>query len=135
MKTTKKIGWQKYEETIKDQLSSPMLKDILQEVRQNASVPYNEEEEEEMEETEAHIIVPLSESIVQEVALSSSFDCWVGHTNFNITPEIKRKIEQVDGIEILKIFSRYRFFIGIGRMFNFKEVRQDIEKHLGAQNI
>jgi len=30
----------------------------------------------------------------------------------------------------LKICSRYRFFIGIGRMFDFKNVRKNIENIL-----
>ena len=58
----------------------------------------------------------------------SRFDCWIGHTNFNLKNSIKNKLNEVDGIEVLNIISRYRFFIGIGKMFKFTEVRKDIEK-------
>ena len=47
------------------------------------------------------------------------FDCWLGYTNFEITNSIKSKIEKVEGIELLSILSRYRFFVGIGKLFTF----------------
>jgi len=60
----------------------------------------------------------------------SSFDCWIGHSNFDITESIKNKLEKTSGVEVLKIQSRYRFFIGVGRMFEFQDVRKNIEKTL-----
>jgi dimeric dUTPase (all-alpha-NTP-PPase superfamily) len=51
----------------------------------------------------------------------------MGHTNFDITNRIKETLDSIEGIEILKICSRYRFFIGVGQMFNFSEVRKSIE--------
>ena len=32
-------------------------------------------------------------------------------------------------INIFKICSRYRFFVGIGQMFDFQDVRFSIDKH------
>tara|TARA_R110000744_G_scaffold263780_1_gene378067 strand:- start:4437 stop:5075 length:639 start_codon:yes stop_codon:yes gene_type:complete len=61
---------------------------------------------------------------------SDRWDCWMGHSNFSITNEISDKIELVDGIEALKIMGRYSFFIGIGKLFDIKDVRTDIEKEL-----
>ena len=57
----------------------------------------------------------------------NNFECWMGHTNFDITPEIKNKLDTIKGVELLKICSRYRFFIGIGKMFEFSDVRKEIE--------
>ena len=62
--------------------------------------------------------------------MASSFDCWMGHTNFNITQETLDNLNKMEGVEVLKICSRYRFFIGIGRMFDFTEVRKSIEDSL-----
>ena len=62
--------------------------------------------------------------------MADSFDCWLGHTNFNLTEEIKEGLNKVDGIEVLKICSRYRFFVGIGKMFDFSDVRERIEKDI-----
>jgi hypothetical protein len=51
----------------------------------------------------------------------------VGHANFDITPSVMSKLKRTEGVEALKIISRYRFFIGVGRMFDFAEVRNFIE--------
>ena len=61
---------------------------------------------------------------------SDRWDCWMGHTNFDITKSISNIIEITSGIEALRILSRYSFFIGIGKLFDIKDVRRDIEKEL-----
>jgi len=58
------------------------------------------------------------------------WDCWICHSNFDITNSIAEKIEQTEGVEVLKIMGRYSFFIGIAKMFEFAEVRHSIEKQL-----
>ena len=63
------------------------------------------------------------------------FDCWIGHTNFDITDEVKQFIESIPGIEAFKIMSRYRFFIGIGKLFNFREVVQGIQSVLDVNPV
>lgn len=129
----KQIGWQKYEEVLKEQIKSPILKEILQEIQANS---FEDDEEENLEENtyenyqEQKFLISIPENLMGEASLASSFDCWIAHTNFNITEEVKNKVNKIDGVEILKIHSRYRFFVGIGRMFDFSKVRQDIEKAL-----
>jgi len=49
------------------------------------------------------------------------FNFWVGHTNFDITPNISKIMEESDGVEILDILTRYRFRIGIGKCFSDSE--------------
>ena len=61
---------------------------------------------------------------------SNRWDCWMGHSNFNITNDITDKIELVNGVEALRVMGRYSFFIGIGKLFDIKDVRTDIEKEL-----
>ena len=58
---------------------------------------------------------------------SEKFDCWIGYTNFDITQIISDLIESVDGVEALEVMSRYTFFLGVGKMFNFRDVRLGIE--------
>ena len=58
------------------------------------------------------------------------FDCWIGHANFDITPSVRNSLEEIPGVEVLVILTRYRFFIGIGRMFHFRDVRVNIEKFI-----
>lgn len=61
---------------------------------------------------------------------SDRWDCWICHTNFDITSEIANKIEKSEGIEVLKVLGRYSFFIGIAKMFDVKNVRKNIEKEI-----
>ena len=135
MKNKKKIGWQKYEDHIEQQLSSPVLQTIIQNIAmQNLDVE-NQEEDEEFEEdlAKATSVVPLTSQLVNDISMMSSFDCWIGHTNFDVTHSIKEKLDKVPGIELLKIYSRYRFFVGIGQMFDFTKVRNDIEKAITGE--
>ena len=55
------------------------------------------------------------------------FDCWLGHTNFDITDSIKNEIESIAGVEVLVILTRYRFFLGVGKLFSFRDVRVNME--------
>ena len=75
-------------------------------------------------------MIPMTAKFYEDMSLLSTYDCWLGHTNFNITHVIKQELDKVDGIEILKVCSRYRFFIGIGQMFNFQDVRKQIEENI-----
>jgi hypothetical protein len=131
MKRKRQIGWQKYEDVIKDQINAPILKEIIQEIKQNSAVPIEDDIEDEYEleggEIVQSVMVSLPESVISEAALTTAFDCWIGHANFNITEDIKDTVDEVEGVEMLKIYSRYRFFVGIGKMFDFKQVRKDIE--------
>lgn len=61
---------------------------------------------------------------------SKRWDCWIGHTNFDITYDISKKIEETEGVEALKVMGRYSFFIGVAKLFDIKDVRKDIEKNL-----
>tara|TARA_A100001201_G_scaffold65927_1_gene61778 strand:+ start:2362 stop:2766 length:405 start_codon:yes stop_codon:yes gene_type:complete len=128
-----KIGWQKYEDIIENQVNSPILESILSKY----DVGEKGEEEEYSyteEETEEQIsMIPLSSKMLDDIAMLNNFECWMGHTNFDITPEIKDKLNKIRGIELLKICSRYRFFVGIGRMFNFKDVRKVIDEEITSQ--
>ena len=141
MRKSRTIGWQKYEDLIENQLSSPHFQKIMKSVAENLQPEelqeepveyYTEEEYNEQQVSEAFVIpVPVTDDLTNEIALMSSFDCWIGHTNFDITPSIKETLNEINGVEILKICSRYRFFIGVGRMFDFKTVREEIENTIG----
>lgn len=63
----------------------------------------------------------------ESMAPCNMFDCWIGHTNFPLTVREKSILDNVEGIEILRIMSRYRFFIGIGKLFSLTEVRPRVE--------
>lgn len=128
-----KIGWQKYEDVMEKQLSCPMLKTVMQNImNQNIDLEdYEEIDEEELQSVDtnqAASIIPMSEELLKEMTVLSNFDCWMAHTNFDITPIIREKLNVIPGVEVLKICSRYRFFVGVGTMFNFRDVRKNIEE-------
>jgi len=63
-------------------------------------------------------------------ASSKIFKFWIGHSNFNITNTIKEIIENTEGVEILDIFTRYRFRIAIGKCFDDAEVMNSINNNV-----
>lgn len=67
-------------------------------------------------------IIPYDETN----AASKVFNFWVGHTNFNVSKSVSTIIEDTDGVETLDVFTRYRFRIGIGRLFKPSEVMSNI---------
>lgn len=71
-------------------------------------------------------IVPINEN----TASGKIFNFWVGHTNFDITRNIFRIIEETSGVETLDIFTRYRFRIGIGKAFNDSVVMKKIQESI-----
>lgn len=73
-------------------------------------------------------LIPYNE----HTASSKIFNFWLGHTNFNISEKIKILIEECDGVEILDIFTRYRFRIAIGKCFNDSEIMSFINEKIYA---
>ena len=68
-------------------------------------------------------IVPLNE----HTSSSKIFNFWTGHTNFDITKNIALLLDNIEGIETLDIFTRYRFRIGIGKAFTDSAVMNSIQ--------
>lgn len=67
-------------------------------------------------------IIPYNE----HTDCSKIFNFWLGHTNFSITKQIAKILEEIDGVETLDIFTRYRFRVGFGKAFNDREVINNI---------
>ena len=63
------------------------------------------------------------------------FDCWLGHTNFDITDSVQNYIESTPGVEVLVILTRYRFFLGVGKLFSFRDVRVGIENSVCSKEL
>lgn len=68
-------------------------------------------------------VVP-SDSVLKP---SDRWQCWMGYTNFDITNQISNKMKVINGVEALRIMSRYTFCVGVGKLFNFTSVRKEIE--------
>ena len=138
MKKTQRIGWQKYEDVLESRINSPLVDVLFNSITQKLELETEENEDKELyyeieqasETKEDPLLINFGGDLSNEITLADSFDCWLGHTNFNLTEEIKEGLNKVDGIEVLKICSRYRFFVGIGKMFEFSDVRERIEKDI-----
>jgi len=143
--TNNKIGWQKYEDMLEDQMQSPLMvqlyKSFQDSLYSEANIQeledFTEEEIEELMKSQAveqahqeNTMIPVDDKLIENINLVANFDCWMGHTNFNITEDIKDELDKTEGVEVLKICSRYRFFVGIGKMFDFTDVRKKIEQSI-----
>lgn len=58
------------------------------------------------------------------------FKMWMGHTNFSITRDVVEVLQSIPGVEVLQIMTRYRFIIGVGELFDIRDVRRTIETQL-----
>lgn len=104
------------------------------EIDGNDEYDYNNEQINEIKLPEKPIRViasPLGLIPYNEYTASSKiFNFWIGHTNFNISTKVKEVIEETDGVEILDIFTRYRFRIAIGKCFENSEVMNAINTNV-----
>jgi len=135
----KLIKWQKYEDVIEGQLKSPMLNLIANTYfdshRGHDEDDDDEDEDDDMDEFGRHerIVMRLPDSVTSEISMVTNFDCWMAYTNFDITPSVKTVLEEeVEGVELLKVCGRYRFLIGVGKMFDFATVRKSIQEKIAS---
>ena len=61
-------------------------------------------------------------------SIGKIFNFWTGHTSFSISAPIAAKIEDIEGVEILDIYTRYRFRVGIGKLFKDRDVMNNIQR-------
>ena len=123
-----KIIWEKWEDPF-------LTVEELSEDKSDGDYPdfdssYQDEEEPETQDADALIlyssmgIIPYNEKIPS----GKIFNFWVGHTNFDITRNIQQVISSVTGVEILDVFTRYRFRIAVAKAFKDRNVMNDISK-------
>lgn len=76
-------------------------------------------------------IIPLTEDLMS----NKTFKLWIGHTNFSISMSDANKLAEVPGVEAVKFFSRYRFLVCIGKLFNTSDVKLNIQHVLCDDNL
>lgn len=138
--TTKQIKWQSF----KDHLD-----EILKRSKEISNEIFNSEEDEEeikeeddpyessyrgikIEEFGPRLILP--KTISRDLSISIGHECWIGHTNFDITEDIAEILNKCEGIELLRVTGRYTFVIGLGKCFDFAFVRNGINKKIKIRN-
>ncbi len=132
--TVNKIAWEKWEDSAEENSSQKLLSQLFAE-----QSPATEEEDVDINDIYSGFMAELPTLVSSPVGVyklhdrmspTKQFDCWMGYTNFDITEEVKNKVESVPGVELLVVLTRYRFFIGVAKLFKFRDVRVSIEQFL-----
>jgi len=93
---------------------------------QNINFIFNQQKEkgekEEWEEQEDIIDEEEDDDI-----RGSEIHFWMGHANFEITKEMQQKFDKYVGVEFCRILTRYCFIISPGMLFDFADIRREIE--------
>lgn len=58
---------------------------------------------------------------------SKNYNLFVLHTNFDIGVEEALAVREVNGVEICKVLTSYRLWVGIGKLFDANEVQGKID--------
>tara|TARA_Y100000593_G_scaffold89635_1_gene174285 strand:+ start:3897 stop:4487 length:591 start_codon:yes stop_codon:yes gene_type:complete len=127
----KKIAWERWDE---DVIEQEIVEDF-----------YSDEDGDEeaiedalnfLEKIPSLVTTPMGMfQLHDKMSILNQFDCWMGYTNFEITNSIRDTLEKVEGVELLNIMTRYRFFLGVGKMFSFSDVRRAVESLLCESEI
>ena len=121
--TKKTVSWDKW--------VNPYNKKIPKKLT-NPSDTVAEEEEYFEDTTKATnvLITPLGAIPINSA--EDVFNFWLGSTNFNISSDIVNIIKKTDGVEVFQLFTRYRFRIGVGKLFLPDATMKRVEKRITA---
>lgn len=105
---------------------------------------YSDEYEEDGDPLDGHFNIPIGNIVSTPFGMFeveeafnplNHFEFWIGHTDFDLTQNFINVVEKIPGVEGLKVFSRYRFLLAVGKLFDFKKVRPVIELSIGSLQI
>ena len=116
-----KIAWEKWDD---DLIEEELFEDLY-----SLGNPEDEDDSEMIQEA-LEFMSKIPKLVSTPTGMAQLHD-----TNFDITKAVQNIIETAEGVELLQISSRYRFFVGVGRLFNFADVRRDIEAILCDSDI
>lgn len=125
-----KIIWQKWSNPFGSEEEISMMNNYFSSEDIEQEDTYHEEEEldKDLSVNKLRVIatplgiLPLTEN----TDICHIFNFWIGHANFDITTNIIEIIENIEGVETLDIFTRYRFRIGVGKAFLDSDVMREI---------
>lgn len=136
----KRIVFEKYENLVDSQISiSKEYKNkIFPEIKNDEDTGYSDSGDKigsiisAASHDDMAMFVP--NNILSEIKLMTLFDAWVCHTNFTISKKILEQISKIEGVEMIKPLTRYRFIFSIGRCFDMTEFRKSLNKELGIED-
>src|SRR5690606_20183796 len=66
-----------------------------------------------------------------DLPIEPVFNLYLGHTNFELSKKRDLKIfDSIKGIEMVKIPSRYKVLVGVGKCFDWDTIRIEIQSKL-----
>ena len=135
MSKPKQIAWESWNAKVEEIITPPS--EPQSQEKDTSEPPYNDIENYELLspdillQPQKILYTPMGpypeESLMKP---SDRWDCWLGYTNFDISNAVEDQIENIGGVEALRVLGRYTFFIGVGKLFDIKNVRMDFEKEL-----
>ena len=131
----KQIAWEKWDD---DLVEEELVDDFyeISEDKEDEDVNLAIEALEFMSRIPKLVTTPAGMAQLHDkMSVLNQFECWMGHTNFDISKRVQNTLEKTQGVELLVVTSRYRFFMGIGKLFDFRSVRKDIEDDLCDSKI
>lgn len=130
----KLIIWQKF--------VTPMCDDYkINEMLENLEEMEDEEEEEGFIKETKDKLPPIKNlhiirthlgliALKPNAFLENNFKFWIIHTNFFLNRGIVQQICDIQGIETLNVFTRYRAMLSVGQAFDFQSVRRYMDSVL-----
>ena len=129
----KKIAWERWDEDVVEQEIVENFYDKHEDIEDEEGV---EEALAFLERIPSLVTTPMGMfQLHDKMNIMNQFDCWMGYTNFDITKSVEETIESTEGVELLSVMTRYRFFLGVGKMFSFSDVRRSIESKLCSSTL
>jgi hypothetical protein len=127
MMSDNKIVWEKWKDPL-----SPEKDEWFPdgEKKKDELEPFDESYEEELVEVSpAHLFMSNMGIIPHNPveSINKMFNFWTGHTNFSITTGMAHRMEKIEGVEVLDILTRYRFRIGVGKLFKDGNVMNQVQ--------
>ena len=121
---TRNIAWEKFD-----------VKAYIQDRETEVIDDEDDDDDDSPEEISLPIITQMKQTpmgLIPDIKTYAlrTYELWIANTDFDITHKEVFLIKSVPGVEILQILSRYRFIIGIGKLFRFAGVKQEINRVL-----
>jgi hypothetical protein len=61
-----------------------------------------------------------------------NYNFWLAHTDRPLTPRDKEALDRVPGVEVLRVFTGYRLWFAVGRLFEEEDVKRAVERALAG---
>ncbi len=106
------IHWEKW--------ADPYEVDLVndQETQENNDDEGWKDHPQEVQVAGKYIFTPMGYVAVSDaMTLTKRFNFWMGHTNYELNNFNVQLLENINGVETLDIWTKYRFRVGIGKLF------------------